>query len=361
MALCRGVAHTHGPKQSQRGSTGARPGESITPVRAWLMTQAGEPEAVLEWVEVLEPTPGPGELQVSVEYAGLGFPDLLLIRGEYQVPLPLPCVPGSEFVGRVRAAGPETTVEPGTRLLGLCEMGRGSFADVGVAPESYCEPIPEDLPGPGAVCLIGNYVTAHLALHRRAALQPGEVVVVHGAAGGVGTAAIQIAKASGASVIAADVGEDRAESCRSAGADVIVDVTDVSRLTDAVNEHTDGRGADVVLDMVGGDLFEAARRFIAPEGRIVIVGFTSGTIPHIRLNQVLLRNFGVMGVNALTVLREYPLVHREARRAVVELLARKAVDPPIAGIYPLEDLLDVASALYNRKLLGKPVLKVSVA
>jgi NADPH:quinone reductase len=323
------------------------------------MEQTGPPETVLKWGARPEPDAGPGELLVDVEYAGLGFPDLLLIRGEYQIPLPLPCVPGSEFVGRVRAAGPATTFAPGTRLMGLCRAGDGAFADVGVAVEIECEPIPEDLPGPGAVCLIGNYVTAQLALHRRAQLQSGEVVVVHGAAGGVGTAAIQIAKASGASVIAADIGEDRAESCRAAGADVAVDVTDVNRLTEAVKDHTNGRGADVVLDMVGGELFEAARRFVASEGRIVIVGFTSGTIPHIKVNQVLLRNFGVMGVNALTVLREYPQLHKEARRAVVDLLARKAVDPPVAGVYPLEDLVQVASALYERKLLGKPVFEVA--
>jgi NADPH:quinone reductase len=151
-------------------------------VQGWRMARTGEPGDVLVLAEMPDPVPGPGELQVAVEFAGLSFADLLLIRGEYQIALPLPCVPGSEFVGRVLSAGPGATMSAGTRLIGLSRPPAGAFAQLTVATENQCEPIDDDLPGPQAVSLIGNYVTAHLALHRRAAVRPGEVVVVTGGA-----------------------------------------------------------------------------------------------------------------------------------------------------------------------------------
>jgi NADPH2:quinone reductase len=323
------------------------------------MERTGDPAAVLELRDRPDPVPGPGELLIDVEFAGLSFADLLLIRGEYQVALPVPCVPGSELVGRVRAAGPGTTLQPGSRVMGLGRPPDGAYAELAVGIENQCEEIPADLPGPGAVALIGNYVTAHLALHRRARVQPGEIVVVHGGAGGVGTAAIQVAKAAGATVVAADLGEERAQTCRAAGADIAVDATEVRRLSDAVAQLSNGRGADVVIDTVGGDLFEAARRFIAHQGRIVIVGFTSGVIPQLKVNQVLLRNFAVMGVNSLIVLQQYPSLHHEARVAVIDLLTQEAVDPAIAALYPLEELLDATTALSQQKIHGKAVLQVS--
>ena len=324
----------------------------------WQMQRTGEPAEVLSLADLPTPRPAEGEVTVDIEYAGLGFADLLLIRGEYQVALPLPAVPGSEFVGRVAAAGPGTTLAPGTRVVGLSRLGHGPLAATNLAVENQVEPVPDDLPGPETVGLIGNYVTAHLALHRRARLLPGEFVVVHGAAGGVGAAAVQLAKAAGATVIGVDLGADRAKSCLAMGADVALDATDPGALTGAVREHTGGHGADVVLDMVGGDLFEAARRFVAHEGRIVVVGFTSGTIPQVRVNQLLLRSFAVLGVNALTVLEKYPAVHGEARRAVIDLLGRGAIAPPVAEVRPLAGLVELLGALAARTITGKAVVRV---
>jgi len=240
--------------------------------------------------------------------------------------------------------------------MGLCLPPHGAFAEQCVALEAQCEPIPEGLPGPEATCLIGNYVTAHLALHRRAGVVPHDVVLVTGAAGGVGTAAIQVAKAAGAQVIAADLGVDRAKSCLAAGADHAVDVTDGHALPQLVTEVTEGRGADIVIDLVGGDLFEVIRRLVAFEGRVVIVGFTGGSIPQIRVNQLLLRSFAVLGVNALTVLEKYPDIHRAARGAVVELLASRAVAPPLAGVFPMAELPATSVALAEQTLRGKAVL-----
>lgn len=325
--------------------------------RGWVLGQAGDPAEVLTLGELEDPVPGHGELVVDVEAAGLSFADLLLIRGEYQIALPLPCVPGSELVGRVRARGAGATTPVGTRLIGIALAPHGAYADTAVVVEERSEPIPEHVDGPAAVALIGNYVTAHLALHRRAGLRSGEVVVIHGGAGGVGSAAIQVAKAAGAFVIAADIGADRAELCRKVGADVAIDAG-AAPLRDVVAQHSGGRGADVVVDAVGGDLFEQARRCIAFEGRIVIVGFTSGTIPQMKLNQLILRSFTIMGVNALIVLEQYPEIHREARRAVVKLLAEGAIAPLIGRVEPLDQLLGACAALAEGRVQGKAVVTV---
>ncbi|MET0143529.1 MAG: zinc-binding dehydrogenase [Ilumatobacteraceae bacterium] len=324
------------------------------------MRGTGEPADVLLLEDIDEPVAGPGELLVDVETAGLSFADLLLIRGEYQMQLPLPCVPGSELVGRVRVAGPGTSTPEGTRIIGLGRPPDGAYAEQAVVIENQSEPIPEAIAAPPAVALIGNYVTAHLALHRRAQLRAGEVVVVHGGAGGVGSAAIQVAKAAGATVIAADLGADRAALCGRVGADLTVD-TEAMSLTDAVLEHTAGRGADVVVDPVGGELFEQARRCIAFEGRLVVVGFTSGTIPHLRMNQLILRSFTVMGVNALIVLEQYPEIHGEARRAVVELLAAQVIEPMVGMNAPFDGLLDACAELAAGRVQGKASITVNDA
>jgi NADPH:quinone reductase len=322
------------------------------------MAAEGDPDEVLRFGELAEPTRGAGEVVIEVECAGASFADLLLIKGEYQINLPVPGVPGSEIVGRVTAAGPETSLAVGTRVIGLALPPDGAFAESCVALAERCEPIPDAVEGPAAVALIGNYVTAHLALHRVAKLRPDEVAVVLGGAGGVGTAAIQVAKAAGARVIGADLGPDRAKGCEHAGADLGVDSTDPKDLARAVETVTAGRGADVVLDLVGGTLFEAARRFMAFEGRIVIAGFTSGHIPTLRLNQLILRSFTVQGVNALTILEQHVDIHRAARRAVVDLLADGKLAPAIGAVYPLPELIDGLAALRDGQVAGKAVIRV---
>jgi NADPH2:quinone reductase len=212
-------------------------------MRGWQMRRTGSPSDVLTLSDLPAPEPARGEVSVEIEYAGVNYADLLLIRGEYQITLPLPAVPGSEFVGRVTANGAGTSLPPGTRVVGLNKLGQGSLATIGLALETQIEPIPDELEGPQAVSLIGNYVTAHLALHRRARLQQGEVVVVHGAAGGVGAAAVELAKAAGATVIGVDLGPERAKACLDIGADASADATDPSALVAAVRDHTGGHGA----------------------------------------------------------------------------------------------------------------------
>jgi NADPH2:quinone reductase len=315
---------------------------------------------VLQLEEWATPVPGPGNLTVDVETSGVAFPDLLRVEGQYQVALPLPGTPGNEVVGRVVAAGEGTTTAVGTRVVGTAggmAGVHGSFAEQAIVTESHVEALPEDVPAEQAVTLPTNYVTAHLALHRRARLQAGEAVVVLGGAGGVGTAAIQLAKYAGARVIGVDIGPERARMCVEAGADEGLDAAD-DDVAHAVRRMTGGRGADVVLDMVGAELFQGVRRFIANEGRVVVVGFTGGGIPELRVNHLILRNYTVMGVNALIALFEQPDVHRAARQGVVRALAEGGISPRIAGVFELEEAPEVLIALRERRLAGKAVLIV---
>jgi NADPH2:quinone reductase len=326
-------------------------------MRGWVLHRTGDPREVLSLETVRASEPGQGELLVDVEVAGVMFPDLLLVRGEYQITLPLPSTPGGELIGRVRATGPGVTTPVGTRVMATTTPGRGSFAEQAVVQETHSEPLPEDLSLVPAIALPTNYVTAHLALHRRAKVGPDEVVVVFGGGGGVGSAAIDLARASGARVVGVDLGSDRAKLCEDAGADLAIDASaeDVTRV---VREFSDGHGADVVIDPVGGELFESARRFVAFEGRIAVVGFVSGTIPTVKVNQLLLRSFTVMGVNAMVTLNDHPDVHKESRRAVVELLREGRLTPRIGNVTPFEQLPDALAALGERAVAGKALIAV---
>jgi NADPH2:quinone reductase len=327
-------------------------------IKAWVLHRTGDPREVLHVEDVAAAEPTTQELLVATEAAGIMFPDLLLVRGEYQITLPLPSTPGGELVGRVIRQGPGASIPVGTRVMATTSPGNGSFAEQVCVKEAHAQALPDDVPVPEATALPTNYVTAHLALHRRGGLQPGETVVVFGGAGGVGTAAIDLAQAAGARTIGVDTGADRVKICADAGADVTVDASteDLGRM---VQEFTDGRGADLVIDPVGGDLFEAARRFIAFEGRIVVVGFVSGSIPQIKVNQLLLRSFTVMGVNAMVTLFDHPEIHQESRRAVVELLAQGRIRPKIAGIHPFDALPEVLAGLGERRIAGKAVIDVT--
>jgi NADPH:quinone reductase len=341
----------------RRTADGGARGDENAMMRAWVIRRTGDPHEVLHLADVVSPKPGPGELLVDVEVAGVIYPDLLLVQGRYQIALPLPSTPGAEFVGRVVTAGADTATAVGTRVVGIAGGVHGAFAEQAVVVEAHVQPLPEELPAHDAVALPTNYVTAHLALHRRARVENGETVVVLGGAGGVGTAAIQLAKLAGAHVIGVDLGPDRAQLCVAVGADEGMDATDVD-IAKAIRQSTGGRGADVVIDMVGDKLFDAVRRFIALEGRVVVVGFTGGAIPELRVNHLILRNYAVMGVNAMIALFHQPDVHKAAREAVVQALATGGIAPQIAAVYDLADLPDALIALEERRIAGKAVLDI---
>jgi NADPH2:quinone reductase len=326
-------------------------------VKAWRVHRDGEPVEVMELDDIPEPPVGPCELLVEVEAVGLMFPDLLLTRGQYQITHERPSVAGNELVGTVVAAGTGATLAPGTRVSGTCRPGRGALADRTILVEDDVMVVPPQVPPDVAVTLPTNYVTAYLALHTRAQVRPGEVVLVHGGAGGVGSAAIDVALAAGARVIATDIGAERTEFCTDLGAHLACD-TGEGPVIDAVLQFSGGAGADVVIDPVGGDLFDQSRRCIAFCGRIVVVGYTSGTIPVFKVNNLVLRNFTVMGVNAMLYLFEHNEIHRRVRQAVVDLCVAGRLHPKIHAVFPYEEAPYAIQQLGERGILGKAVVRV---
>ncbi len=264
-------------------------------MRAIQITQETGPDTALELVEVPEPeashmlTPGEGVL-VEVHAAGVSFPELLQSRGMYQLKPPLPFIPGSEVGGVVISAPEHAGVRAGERVAAFCALG--GFAETAVAPEFFVFALPDELDFAQGAALILNYHTAYFSLLMRGRLSAGETVLIHGAAGGVGTASIQVARAAGARTIALVSTEAKGEVARAAGADEVVLVGDGWK--DEVKELSGG-GVDVVLDPVGGDRFTDSLRSLREDGRLVVVGFTGGSIPEVKVNRLLLGNTEVVG------------------------------------------------------------------
>ena len=304
-------------------------------------------------VDVPEPEAGDGVL-IDVVAAGVSFPDLLLTHGQYQMKPEVPFVPGVEVAGVVRSAPPGSRFKAGDRVMGF-SFTLGGFAEAcAVAPE-LTFPIPPAWSFEQAAGVVMNYHTAHFALHRRGQLQQGETVVVHGAAGGVGTASVQVAKGAGARVVAVVGDERKAEVAKRAGADVVLLSKDWQA---GVREATDGRGADVVLDPVGGDVFDKSLKVLAPEGRLLVVGFASGQIPSVAVNRLLLRNVSVVGVAWGAFLMQAPELTATIAKDLDALAARGIVHPVVGSVFPLEEGAKALRELESRTAVGKVVLRV---
>lgn len=302
--------------------------------------------------EVPEPEAGDG-LLVEVHAAGVTFPDLLLSRGLYQYKPDPPFVPGNEIAGVVRAAPAGSGFEPGDRVVGATMIG--GFAETAALPVALAAPMPEGLDFAEGAALVCNYHTAHFALHRRARLVAGETVVVLGAAGGVGTASIQVARGLGAKTIAVVRRPGQEEFLRGLGADEVVQAAEGWK--DRVRELTGGRGADVVLDPVGGDAFAEGLRCLAPEGRILVVGFAAGAIPELTVNRLLLRNVSAVGVAWGAFLMGDLGLFASTAEALSGMVDAGVVRPPIAVRYPLEDGAQALADLDAGKIFGKAVLE----
>jgi NADPH2:quinone reductase len=319
-------------------------------VRAVQVTRLDGPDA-LEVGQVADPHPAGDQLLIEVHVAGVTFPDVLLTRGEYQMKPGLPFIPGSEVAGIVRGAPEGSPVQEGDRVVAF--PGLGGFAERVVADPRVVFPLPERMSFEAGAALPMNYLTVHFALTRRGGLQPGETLLVHGAAGGVGTAGVQLARAMGARVIAVVSTEAKGEMARKAGA---TDVVLADGFRDAVKELTGGRGVDVVLDPVGGDRFTDSLRSLAPEGRLLVVGFTGGEIPTVKVNRLLLNNISVVGVGwgAFWLPRMEYL--REQWTELVPHLESGAIDPPLGSSYPLAQASAAVRELDERRAAGKVVL-----
>ena len=262
-------------------------------MHAWLCENPVGVDA-LTWKELPTPTPAAGQVLLKIQAASLNFPDLLIVQNKYQMKPELPFVPGSEYAGVVEALGEGVThLKVGQTVA--CLSGTGGFGTHTLAPAKLCMPLPTGFPAVDAAAFIMTYATSHHALVDRAALKAGETVLVLGAAGGVGTAAIQIAKAMGAKVIAAASTDEKCALCKSLGADATINYS-TENLRDALKTLTEGKGPDVIYDPVGGDFAEPAFRSIAWRGRYLVVGFAGGPIPSLPLNLPLLKGASLVGV-----------------------------------------------------------------
>ena len=323
-------------------------------MRAWQVHEIGDPQKVLKLEEVEDPKPGPGEVVVDVEAAALNFFDILLCRGEYQERPETPFTPGGEVSGTISAVGDGVDLEEGLRAIATPFPSGGYAEKVAVPAEGGIFPIPDDMPSEAAAALHVAYQSAHFGLHRRANLMEGETVLVHAGAGGIGSAAIQLAKTEGARVFSTAGGPEKVEVCEKLGAEVAVDYKE-ENFVDAVKEATEGRGADIIFDPVGGDVFDLSRRCVAFEGRIVIVGFTSGSIADAPTNHLLVKNYSVVGLHWGLYNKVAPELVVETHEALVELYQNGEIDPLIFKTVPFEEVPEALGLLGSRKTYGKLV------
>lgn len=307
--------------------------------------------AGLVYTDVADPAPASDSVLIDVRAAGVCYPDLLLIGGRYQLRIDPPFIPGTEVAGVVRAAPDGSGFATGDRVFGPVMLG--GYAEQASIPLSAVMPTPPELDDGQAVSLLVNYITMYFALARRAALQPGETVLVLGSAGGVGTAAIQVATAMGARVIAVVHRPDALDFVSGLGADVVLPMAE--GWSKQVRERTGGRGADVVVDPVGGEPFDEAVRALAVEGRLLVLGFAAGSIPSVKVNRLLLRNAGVLGVGWREYLMANPGAQQEYGRGVAHLVAA-GLRPPAPQTFPLARGRAALEALAAGTVYGKAVL-----
>ena len=322
-------------------------------MRAWQVNGRGEPKDVLVQVTLDLAPAGPGELNIDVIASALALPDVLLCRGTYPLTPPLPFVPGLEFVGTVTEAGPGTSTLIGAKVMGVAAfmVGHGAFAESCKTYEAMVYPVPEGMDDADAAGFTIAYHTAHIGLVRRGKLQAGETVLVHGAAGGTGFAAVQLAKALGATVIATAGGAEKAAACRELGADVAIDYTKGDWVT-AVNGATKGRGADIVFDPVGGETFEKSADCIAPEGRLLPIGFACGRWGNIPPVTLAMKNISIVGVLAGGFPRDAMMA---THNHLVELYRNGAIRMIIDRRIGFDDIAQGAQDVADRKVRGRIV------
>lgn len=328
-------------------------------MKALLVREYGGIEA-LELGEAPDPVPGAGEVLVDVRATSINFPDLLVIGGTYQKLPPRPFSPGKDFAGVVAAIGEGvTTCKPGDRVSAQIEYG--AYAEKCVVRAANCHVMPASMSYADAAAMGLAYLTAHFSLIERARYQPGEVVLVNGAAGGVGLAAVQVAKALGATVVASVSSEQKADLARANGADHIVR-TDVPDLRESfrkqVQDALGKRGVDIIIDPVGGDVFDASLRTIAWSGRVVIVGFAEGRIPQIKAGILLVKNISLIGLQWSDYRDREPEKVRLVQQQLFKLYEEGKLKPHVMAAYPMEQHQQALAVVRDRKVVGKVVLLI---
>ncbi len=322
-------------------------------MHAWLCDNPIGPDALV-WRELPTPEPKAGEVRIDIRAASLNFPDLLIVQNKYQFKPPLPFVPGSEYAGVVSAVGPGVShLKAGDAVATF--GGLGGFATQACTRADQVMPLPAGFPFDDASALLCTYGTTHHALVDRASLQPGETVLVLGAAGGVGTAAIQIAKAAGARVIAAASTDDKCSFCSQLGADATINYSRPD-LREQIKALTDGKGPDVVYDPVGGDLAELVFRSIAWRGRYLVIGFAQGSIPALPLNLALLKGASIVGVFWGDFARREPAANARGIAELARWYAQGRIKPVIDRVLPMAALPEAFARMGSREVRGKLVL-----
>ncbi|SNR50047.1 NADPH2:quinone reductase [Haloechinothrix alba] len=325
-------------------------------MRAWTVPELGEPADVLRLDEVADPQPAPSQLLVRVRAAAANFPDVLMCRGEYQVKPELPFTPGVELCGEVVATGAEVTeFAAGDRVIGGAAIPAGGFAELALMEQATTFHAPRALDDAQAASFYIGYQTGWFGLHRRAQLRPGETLLVHAAAGGVGSAAVQLGKAAGATVIGVVGGPAKAEVAHSLGADIVVD-RGGEDFVDVVKQATDGRGADVVYDPVGGETYRRSTKCIAFEGRIIIVGFAGGELQQAALNHALVKNYSILGLHWGLYNSKDPQAVRQCHEELTRLADDGLVAPVVSEQLPLGDVASGVQRLADGETVGRVAL-----
>jgi NADPH2:quinone reductase len=322
-------------------------------MKVWLCENPIGVEA-LNWKDMPDPTPAASEVFIKIQAASLNFPDLLIVQNKYQMKPPLPFVPGSEFAGTVVAMGKDVThLKVGQPVA--CLSGTGGFGTHTLAPASLCIPLPENFDPVDAAAFIMIYATSYHALIDRAQLKPNETVLVLGAAGGVGSSAIQIAKAAGATVIAAASTKEKCDFCLKLGADKTINYS-AENLREKIKELTHGKGPDVIYDPVGGEFTEPAFRSIAWRGRYLVVGFAAGSIPNLPINLALLKGASLVGVFWGDFAKREPENNAAMMKTLIQWYVDKKIKPPIDSTLPMDQLVQAFSRMNSRSVMGKLVM-----
>lgn len=324
-------------------------------MKAWQVTELGEPQQALTVAELPKPTPGTGEALIKVEAAALNFFDILQCQGKYQERPELPFTPGAEIAGTIEALGEGTQGEIGQRVLATPLLPNGGLAEWAIVKQQGIFPIPDELSYAEAAALFITYQTAYFALHRTANLKKGEVLLVHAASGGVGSAAVQLGKAAGATVIATAGSEEKLAICRELGADIVINYREED-FVPIVKEATGGKGADVIFDPVGGDTFDRSRKCIAFEGRLLVIGFAGGRIADAPTNHALIKNYSIVGVHFGLFRNLMPDQVMKAHEELMELYKADAIKPLIYKEFGFEEVVDALEQLGSRKTYGKLVV-----
>ncbi|MFT6899717.1 MAG: NADPH2:quinone reductase [Paraglaciecola sp.] len=309
----------------------------------------------LKYIEVADPVAAKGQVVVDIKACGVNFPDGLLVQGLYQMKPEFPFIPGNEVAGVISEVGEGVRhLKVGMRVIALCMLG--GYAQKVACPATHVLPIPDEIPDEEAAALVTAHATAHHALKQRANIQPGETLLVTGAAGGTGLAAVQIGKLMGAKVIAVCSTQEKLDVAKENGADILINYTEVDLKT-TIKEVTEGKGVDVVYECVGGDTFNACSRAMAWNGRLLVVGFAGGTIPQFPVNLALVKGFSVMGVFWGSFTQHQPKDFAANMHELLGWYVQGKVKVVVDEVLPLEQAKDALNKVMNREVKGKMTLR----